>query len=173
MRLRTGEKEVSPNCSQTCAYATWSKKRLRIVGKKCHHRNNVGQMLLRKNGMFPVFALFCPPTTVAVWYPLFQHPRFCTRCNTQLGDHFTTTCGNIFATSLQPLFPVLCCTSPVALNSFSSISATISSLIHSSLHELPSSHQESKTNLCTPVLSKPLSCHSTLIGTIKLQANFP
>ena len=46
----------------------------------------------------------CPPKTVTDRQPLFHHPRFCTRCKTQLGDHCTTTCGNLFATS----FLVLC-----------------------------------------------------------------
>ena len=44
-------------------------------------------------------------------------PFWATRCKSQFGDQCTTRCGNLFATS----FLVLCCTSPVALNSLSRI----------------------------------------------------
>ena len=65
--------------------------------QKCHHRN-MWDRFLKKKDCFPSFLLL-----------------FALRKRSPWGDHFTTTCGNLFATS----FPVLCCTSPVPLTSLS------------------------------------------------------
>ena len=74
----------------------------------------------KKHGLCYLFCFFFLPSKIRSPFgnlistphsPFFAHDA---RRNS--GDHFTTTCGNLFATSFSG---TLCCTSPVTLNSLS------------------------------------------------------
>ena len=106
MRLRSGQKKRSPKIASKHVVTRHGKKRMRFKCKKCHHRNNVVSRFLpkKKHGLCFSFilALFALRQTVAVRYTSFSPSWFfCTPCKTQFGDHFSTTCGNLLATSLS------------------------------------------------------------------------
>ena len=82
------------------------KKRMRFKYKNCHHRNNVGQIFSKKKKKTWIvshrFCFVCPPTNGRRSVNLISTTLvFCTPCKTQFGDHFSTTCGNLLATSLS------------------------------------------------------------------------
>ena len=71
--------------------------------KNCHHRNDEGQ--LSKNMACGLSFAFFDLRKGSPLGSLTFHPRvFCTRCNTHVGNHFTTTHGHLFATSFVRKF---------------------------------------------------------------------
>ena len=114
--------------------AKWSKKRspkiasrhvdTRHGNKNCElHATNViiatmwGIFLQNKTRILPlIFQVLLPSENGRRSVTSCPPPSFSAQhAKTQFGNHLTTTCGNLFATSL----PILSCTSPVALTSLS------------------------------------------------------
>ena len=71
---------------------------------KCHHRSNVGHVFVHtKHETFALcLAFFALRKRSPLGDHFFHHPLCCTRRKTQSGDHFTTTCDNLFVTSSPP-----------------------------------------------------------------------
>ena len=101
-------KKVSQECFHACDHTTWSKTSSRIHCKKSTTTtmwDRTNQNKKQKNFVFGEneglsFAVRHRSQIGHFFFHLFF---FCTRCKSQFGNHFTTTCGNFFVTSLLVL----------------------------------------------------------------------